>query len=58
MRYQVLMGMLAAAGAIVGGPDRVAAQEPGYPGEELRIERDPDRLMRIVLNRRARLGSR
>jgi hypothetical protein len=56
MRYQVLMGLLAAAGAIAGGADRVAAQEPGYPGEELRIERGPDRLMRIVLNRRARLG--
>jgi membrane-associated protease RseP (regulator of RpoE activity) len=45
-----------AAGALAGMPGRLAAQEPPAPGEELRIERGPDRLMRIVLNRRARLG--
>jgi membrane-associated protease RseP (regulator of RpoE activity) len=45
-----------AAGALAGMPGRLVAQEPPAPGEELRIERGPDRLMRIVLNRRARLG--
>ena len=51
MRYQMLMVMLV-AGAGVLGPAGAAAQEP----ETLRVERGPDRLMRIVLNRRARLG--
>ena len=55
MRYQVWMGMLA-AGALTGLPGGLPAQEPASPGEELRVERGPDRLMRIVLNRRARLG--
>ena len=55
MRNHLWMGMLA-AGTVVGTPGRLAGQEPPAPGEELRIERGPDRLMRIVLNRRARLG--
>jgi len=50
MRHHLWLGLLL-AGGIVLIPDRAAAQE-----ESLRLERGPDRLMRIVLNRRARLG--
>lgn len=56
MRYQAWIGMLAAGAlASAGG---LAAQEPERRPrvEEFRFERGPERLMRIVLDRRARLG--
>jgi S1-C subfamily serine protease len=56
MRY-ALAGLVV-AGAVLA-PGRIAAQvegaeEPAYPG--IRVEPSHDRLMQIVLNRRARLG--
>lgn len=58
MRHQVLIGMLSAA--VLGWPERPAAQErepePEPKVREFRFEHGPDRLMRIVLDRRARLG--
>ncbi|HEU5042113.1 MAG TPA: PDZ domain-containing protein [Gemmatimonadales bacterium] len=53
MRNRVWLGMLA-AGA-VAPQEHLLAQEPPRT-EELRLEHGPDRLMRIVMDRRARLG--
>ncbi len=57
MRQQIWIGMLA-AGAGASLPTGLPAQEaePRPNIEERRLDRGPDHLMRIVLNRRARLG--
>ena len=55
MRNRIWIGMLA-AGAMAGAPDPLLAQDPPR-AEERRLEpAPPDRLMRIVMDRRARLG--
>ena len=58
MQRRWLLG--AALAALVPAPGRLAGQEPEArpaPGPwEVRVERGPDRLMHIVMNRRARLG--
>src|SRR5687768_12367387 len=51
MRRQAIIGALLAAGFPVQAPS-VSAQEP----EVVHLERAPDRIMRIMLDRRARLG--
>ena len=57
MRHKVLVGMLAGGAGLAGLPGGLPAQDPGQPRvEEYRFERGPDRLMRVVLERRARLG--
>jgi hypothetical protein len=56
MRNRVWIGMLA-AGAMAGGPETLLAQEPPR-AEEPRLDHAPDRLMRIVMDRRARLGNK
>lgn len=50
MRRQAIIGALLAAGGFTASGTVAAAQEP------IRLERGPDRLMRIMLDRRARLG--
>jgi len=56
--WHAFVGLLV-AGAIVS-PGGLLGQEPAppvaEPEEEFRVERNGDRLMRMVLNRRARLG--
>lgn len=47
-----LLGALLAAGGLSAPMSRASAQEP----EVVHLERGPDRLMRIMLDRRARLG--
>ena len=56
MRHRIWMGVMAAGGALGTLPAVGAAQEPERPVEEFRFERGPERLMRIMLDRRARLG--
>ncbi|MGH7526247.1 MAG: PDZ domain-containing protein [Gemmatimonadales bacterium] len=60
MRQQVYVGALLTAGALALAPGGLAAQEDERPLEyeplEMRLEQGPNRLMRIVMNRRARLG--
>jgi S1-C subfamily serine protease len=51
MRRQAILGALLAAGGLSAPISRASAQDP----EVVHLER-PDRLMRIVLDRRARLG--
>jgi S1-C subfamily serine protease len=57
MRILTIVGTLFAATV---GPGNLPAQEPEAQPipepRELRVERVPDRMMRIVMNRRARLG--
>lgn len=54
MRNRVWMGLMA-MGAMA--PSALAAQEPEPPRvEEFHYEQGPDRLMRMVMDRRARLG--
>lgn len=52
--------MVLTAGALGLTPALLLAQEPGRPADpgrmEMRLDHGPDRLMRIVMNRRARLG--
>ena len=52
MRQQAIFGAVLALGTLVGPSSTAAAQEP----EVVHLERGPDRLMRIMLDRRARLG--
>ncbi len=52
MRRQVLIGALLAAGNLIAPASPGSAQEP----EIIQRERGPDRLMRVMLDRRARLG--
>jgi S1-C subfamily serine protease len=52
MRRQAIIGFLLAAGGISVPAASASAQEP----EVVRLERAPDRIMRIMLDRRARLG--
>lgn len=54
MRHQVWTGMLAAAA--LGAVEPTPAQEPEPRVREFRLEHGHDRLMRIVMDRRARLG--
>ena len=52
MRRQAIIGALLAAGGLATPMPRALAQEP----EVVHLERGPDRMMRIMLDRRARLG--
>jgi hypothetical protein len=52
MRRQAIIGALLAAGGLTASPSWAPAQEP----EVIHLEHGPDRLMRIMLDRRARLG--
>ena len=52
MRRQAIIGALLAAGGLSAPTSWASAQEP----EVVQLERGPDRLMRIMLDRRARLG--
>ncbi len=52
MRRQAIIGALLAAGGLTAPTSWTSAQEPGV----VHLERGPDRLMRIMLDRRARLG--
>jgi S1-C subfamily serine protease len=52
MRRQAIIGAILAAGSLGAAGPSASAQEP----EVIRLERGPDRLMRIMLDRRARLG--
>jgi len=58
MRPIPFFAAMVAAGGALAAPQVLRAQEDSAPQErdELRIERGPERLMRIVMNRRARLG--
>ncbi|MGH7528466.1 MAG: PDZ domain-containing protein, partial [Gemmatimonadales bacterium] len=62
MRKHVYVGALLTAGALALAPGGLTAQEDErsleYEPLEMRLEHGPDRLMRIVMNRRARLGIR
>jgi S1-C subfamily serine protease len=51
----ILMTMLA-AGGLLGSPSAILGQDDGPGMSEVRAEAAHDRLMRIVMNRRARLG--
>lgn len=61
-----LLSAIIAAGGLGLTPALLVAQEPGRPTDparptdpgrmEMRLDHGPDRLMRIVMNRRARLG--
>jgi S1-C subfamily serine protease len=52
MRRQAIIGALLAAGGLTAPTSWASAQEP----EVVPLERGPDRMMRIMLDRRARLG--
>jgi S1-C subfamily serine protease len=52
MRRQAIIGALLAAGGLTAPTSWASAQEP----EVIHLEHGPDRLMRIMLDRRARLG--
>jgi hypothetical protein len=52
MRRQAIIGALLAAGGLTAPTSWATAQEP----EVIHLEHGPDRLMRIMLDRRARLG--
>lgn len=52
MRRQAIIGALLAAGGFSLPPASASAQEP----EVVQLERGPERIMRIMLDRRARLG--
>jgi hypothetical protein len=52
MRHQAIIGALLAAGGLIAPASWASAQEP----ETVHLERGPNRLMRIMLDRRARLG--
>ena len=52
MRRQAIIGALLAAGGLTASPSWASAQRP----EVIHLEHGPDRLMRIMLERRARLG--
>jgi PDZ domain-containing protein len=52
MRRQAIIGALLAAGGLTAPAPWASAQEP----EVVHLEHGPDRLMRIMLDRRARLG--
>jgi S1-C subfamily serine protease len=52
MRRQAIIGALLAAGGLTAPTPWASAQEP----EVVHLEHGPDRLMRIMLDRRARLG--
>jgi S1-C subfamily serine protease len=52
MRRQAIIGALLAAGGLAAPMPRASAQEP----EVVHLEHGPDQMMRIVLDRRARLG--
>lgn len=52
MRRQAIIGALLAAGGLTASTSWASAQEP----EVVHLEHGPDRLMRIMLDRRARLG--
>ena len=56
-RFPFLAAVVAAGGAFAA-PQMLPAQEDSSPQErdEVRIDRGPEGLMRIVMNRRARLG--
>jgi hypothetical protein len=60
MRYLAIVGALLAAGSSAVRPGTAPAQEPDRPlppeSVDVHVERGPDRLMRVVMNRRARLG--
>ena len=52
MRNQAIIGALLAAGGLIAPASWASAQEP----EVVHLEHGPNRLMRIMLDRRARLG--
>jgi S1-C subfamily serine protease len=52
MRQQAILGAVLALGGLGAPMPTVSAQEP----EAVHLERSPDRLMRIMMDRRARLG--
>jgi S1-C subfamily serine protease len=56
MRPTPILITMLAAGGLLGSPGAVLAQDPGPGLGEVHVDRAHDRLMRIVMNRRARLG--
>ena len=56
MRSTPLLIAMLAAGGLLGSPAAIVAQNDGPGLGEVRVDRAHDRLMRIVMNRRARLG--
>ncbi|HEU4953510.1 MAG TPA: hypothetical protein VFT28_03010, partial [Gemmatimonadales bacterium] len=54
MRPTPLLITMLAAGGLLGSPVAIMAQDSGLG--EVQVDRAHDRLMRIVMNRRARLG--
>jgi S1-C subfamily serine protease len=56
MRPTPLLITMLAAGGLLGSPAAILGQDDGPGLGEVRVDRSHDRLMRIVMNRRARLG--
>jgi S1-C subfamily serine protease len=56
MRPTPMLITMLAAGGLLGSPAAILAQDEGPSLGEIRVDRAHDRLMRIVMNRRARLG--
>jgi len=56
MRSTPLLIAMLAAGGLLGSPAAIMAQNDGSGQGEVQVDRAHDRLMRIVMNRRARLG--
>ncbi len=56
MRPTPLLITILAAGGLFGSPAAIMAQDDGPALGEVQVDRAHDRLMRIVMNRRARLG--
>jgi S1-C subfamily serine protease len=56
MRPTPLLITMLTAGGLIGAPAAIMAQDDGPSLGEMRVDRAHDRLMRIVMSRRARLG--
>jgi len=56
MRPTPLLITMLAAGGLFGAPAAILGQDEGPGSGEVQVDRAHDRLMRIVMNRRARLG--
>ena len=56
MQPTPILFTLLAAGGLLGSPATIVGQDAGPGLGEVHVDRAHDRLMRIVMNRRARLG--
>jgi S1-C subfamily serine protease len=56
MRPTPILITMLAAGGLLGSPSAILGQDAGAGRGEAQVDRTHDRLMRIVMNRRARLG--